>query len=436
MIMRMSGPVPARDGDSAGRDGEPARHPRAGEVTGGDLASAVAAYRDGLADGVCAVVRQVAGIPAIAARLAEASLDPAGPTCLDDLDELPILTKDDLIAAQGSDPPFGGLLAGGGERVERVFQSPGPLYEPQMAGPDPWRWEPALTAAGFGPQDTVLNCFGYHLSPAGAMFELGCLAVGARVVPGGIGNQDLQAGAIGALPVTAYTGLPSYLKALIDRYESAGAEEVLGPWRLIKAVVTAEPLPQSLRDELHRRVPVVRMAYGTAEAGLIAYETQDGQPMYPGTGLLVEVCDLDTGLPISDGEGQVVVTLLRRDYPLVRFGTGDLSAWGLDQQGRLGLVGVLGRVGQAVKVRGMFLHPRQAAAALVGVPGLAAYRLVVDRHDHRDELTCEVVLEQGAGERVVTTVAERIRTALRFNAQVRVVSRVDVPGELADVRVW
>ncbi len=171
----------------------------------------------------------------------------------------------------------------------------------------------------------MLNCFGYHLSPAGAMFEEGVLAVGASVLPGGIGNQDLQVQAIADVGVTAYVGLPSYLKTLIERYDAAGlpAER----WQLTKALVTAEPLPDSLRALLQERVPTVLMAYGTAEVGLIAFETEPGGGLLPAPGVHVDVCDLGTGEPITEGEGQVVVTLLRDEYPLVRFGTGDLSAW-------------------------------------------------------------------------------------------------------------
>lgn len=404
-----------------------------------DVADAVAAYRNRVGPEVlAALTRAAARVPALAARLAAAGVDPQAPAGIDAVSSVPVLGKDDLVAAQRADPPYGGLVAAEAP-IERVFQSPGPLYEPQLAGPDPWRWAPALAAAGIGAGDTVLNCFGYHLSPAGAMFELGCLALGARVVPGGIGNQDLQVHAIATAGITGYTGLPSYLKVLIDRFE-AGVTEGAWPsssWGLRTALVTAEPLPASLRTELQRRVPVVRMAYGTAEAGLIAYECGAGRPLRPADGLLVEVCDLSTGVPVTQGEGQVVVTLARPDYPLVRFGTGDLSAWVVDEEGQACLAGVLGRVGQAVKVRGMFLHPRQAAEVLSGVPGLKVWRLVVDRHEHRDELRCEVVIEEGAaaGE-VAAAVADRIRSGLRFTAEVVPVAQVATPGELADVRTW
>ena len=287
-----------------------------------------------------------------------------------------------------------------------------------------------------GADDLVLNCFGYHLSPAGAMFEEAALALGARVLPGGIGNQDLQARAIADLGVTAYTGLPSYLKAVIDRYDDLGLPR--DRWRLQRALVTAEPLPDSLRALLRERVPTVLMAYGTADTGLIAYETEPGGGLVPAPGVLVQVCDLDTGAPISQGEGQVVVTLLRPDYPLVRFGTGDLSAWRLGPDGSPRLVGVLGRSGAAVKVRGMFLHPRQASAVLAGVPGVARWRFVIDRVEHRDDLGCEIVVAEGADdETVAADVADRIRSGLRFSCAVTSVA--DLPEDAApitDRRDW
>jgi phenylacetate-CoA ligase len=392
----------------------------------GSLHEAVTAYAAALAPDVARTVSQArSAVPAFDARWG----DRAG------IDELPILTKDDVLALQAAEPPFGGLIAPNA-LVRRVFQSPGPLYEPQLDGVDPWRWGPSLAAAGIGPDDLVLNCFGYHLSPAGAMFEEGALALGARVLPGGIGSQDLQARAIADLGVTAYTGLPSYLKAIIDRFTELGLDS--SRWQLSKALVTAEPLPDSLRVLLQERVPTVLMAYGTAETGLIAFETEPGGGLVPAPGLLVEICDLDTGMPVTSGEGQVVVTLLRADYPMVRFGTGDLSAWRLGPDGSPRLVGVLGRVGAAVKVRGMFLHPRQAAAALSDVTGVAAWRFLVDRVDHRDELTCEIVCADGAdADDVVDRVTALVRAGLRFGCAVTAVPALpEGAGTIVDRRDW
>ncbi|MGB8385592.1 MAG: AMP-binding protein [Dermatophilaceae bacterium] len=398
------------------------------------LRAAVEGYADQLAPQVEAAVRGGRHlVPALGQRLAQGGVGDA--VSLESLSSLPILAKDDVIAEQHDDPPFGGALAPHSP-VRKVFQSPGPLYEPQLDGPDPWRWGPALAAAGFGPGDIVLNCFGYHLTPAGAMFEEAALGLGACVLPGGIGNQDLQARAIADLGVTAYTGLPSYLKTVLDHYDDLGL--AADRWRLARAAVTAEPLPDSLRALLRERVPTVLMAYGTAETGMIGYETEPGAGLVPAPGVLVQVCDLDTGEPLAEGEGQVVVTLLRPEYPLVRFGTGDLSAWRLGPDGDPRLVGVLGRVGAAVKVRGMFLHPRQAAAVLDGVADVAGWRFVVDRVDHKDQLGCEVVVRDGADPAsVVADVTDRVRSGLRFSCTVSAVAALPQDAApITDLRDW
>lgn len=385
--------------------------------------------------GLAQVVQSAsARVPALANRIRECGLDPSTITDAE-VGQLPVISKDEVIEHQRAQPPFGGLVAEDAQIV-RTFQSPGPLYEPQLAGRDPWRWAPALAAAGIGHGDTVLNCFGYHLSPAGAMFEEGALAAGARVVPGGIGNQALQAQAIAALAVTAYTGLPSYLKALIDAFDEQGLAR--DQWRLAKALTTAEPLPDSLRALLQERVGVVLTSYGTAEVGLIAYETEAGAGLLPAPGVVVDVCDLATGQPVEHGEGQVVVSLLREDYPLVRFGTGDLSAWLPTEDGApRRLAGVLGRVGEAVKVRGMFLHPRQATAALKDVDGIHGFRFVIERIEHRDELTCEVVTAAADPAAVLNRVHAAVRSGLRFTAAVRAVDELPVDGPvIVDRRTW
>jgi len=399
------------------------------------------AARHGLDAAVADLVRRAASeVPAFARRLEDAGVDARDVTSVAGLGAVPVQSKDEVLELQQADPPFGGLLADGAQ-VVRVFQSPGPLYEPQLAddGGDYWRWGQVLADLGVGPGDTVLNCFGHHLSPAGAMMEAGALAVGARVLPGGTGSQDLQVQAIADLGVTAYAGMPSYLKTLVERYAAAGLDPAR--WRLRRAMVTAEPLPDSLRAMLLERVAQVRMAYGTGETGLLAYETADGPDagMLLADGALVQVCDLGTGEPVTDErEGQVVVTVLRPDYPLVRFGTGDLSGWMVGPDGLPRLRGVLGRTGAAVKVKGMFLHPRQVAAVMSDVAGVADSRFVIGRDDHVDTLRCEVVPGAGADtDRLVGEVRDLVRDGLRFRAEVVVVEAL-TPGDgpLVDTRDW
>src|SRR5262249_44012152 len=242
-----------------------------------------------------ATVRAAAArVPALAARLRDAGIDPAAVRGAADLAALPILAKDGLGAVQKAAPPFGGLVAADAA-VRKVFCSPGPLYEPQLDGPDYWRWGDALRAAGIGAGDRVLNCFSYHLSPAGAMLEEACLAVGATVIPSGIGNADLQVQVAADVGATAYVGLPSYLKALVEKAAERGR-----PFPIRRTAVTAEPLPDSLRAALEPHVPTVLQSYGTAEAGLLGFETAPRSGLALPRDVLVEVCDLDSGAPRTD----------------------------------------------------------------------------------------------------------------------------------------
>ena len=402
-----------------------------------DVATAVQRYRDRAGPRVLEVLRAAAGrTPALDRRLGEAGL--AGVAEVADLDRMSVLSKDALPELQRDHPPLGGLLAEGASAV-RLFASPGPIYEPQLQGADPWRWRPALEACGIGAGDVVLNCFGYHLSPAGAMFDEACRAVDATVVPGGVGAPEIQAQVIADLGVTAYIGLPTYLESLIERFEALGVAQ--DRWRLGKALVTAEPLPDQLRAQLRRRVRTVLMAYGTAEAGLIGYETEPGSGLRLPDESYVQICAPDTGEPTEPGEpGEVVVSVLHADFPLLRFGTGDVSRWVTGAEGDLRLAGVLGRVGAAVKVRGMFIHPHQAGAvvhALTGA-GVRAARFVVTRPDSgKDVLHLELVAEDGVdADAVVQQAVEQTRQVLRVRPDVRLVDGLDGDAVLVDDRSW
>ena len=404
------------------------------------VTSPLSVYARSFDERIASVVAAAAeGIPALRERLRAAGVEPSALTGVDALDRIPILTKDDLVDVQAAAPPFGGLLSSEAA-VRRIFQSPGPLYEPELDEPDPWRWAPALAAAGFGSQDIVLNTSGYHLTPLGAMFEEAVRALGGTVVPAGVGNLDLQVQACVDLGATAYIGLPSYLKALLEKAAELGTT---GSLRFERAFVAAEPLPASLRAWLEERVPVLRQGYGTAEAGNLGYECELKTGFHVPDDALVEVCALDTGRALWNGEeGQVVATLFRADYPLVRLGTGDLSAF-MTEPCSCGLrtprlAGWLGRVGEAVKVRGMFLHPRQVQGVMSEIPGVARYRFVIEREQHRDALRCEFVPAAGSDAATLAdTVKERVRSALRFNADVEPVESLEADAPvLVDTRTW
>lgn len=401
--------------------------------------TALGPYQHGLtgpvADALAALAQRN---PGFAERLASAGLGPDDVAATDGLARLPVITKDELRELQLADPPFGGLLSDG-EHPRRVFQSPGPIYEPEPDEPDPWRFAEALAAATFGPDDRVLNAFGYHLSPAGAMFEQACMALGATVVPVGVGSRDLQVRAAVDVGATAYVGPPSYLKALLETADEQGAGDAL---RLERAFVTAEPLPPSLRAWLAERVGVVRQGYGTAEAGNIAYECVEVDGMHVASGALVQICELDDGAPIEepDRPGQVVVTVPRTDYPVVRFGTGDLSAWmaGACPCGAPTprIRGWLGRVGAAVKVKGMFLHPQQVAELMRTLP-VADHRIDIDRVEHKDTIRCTVVAADDAPDDLAEVVAGAFKDALRFTCAVEVAAGLpDGDERFVDHRRW
>ncbi len=383
------------------------------------------------------IAHLAAHAPAFARRLEAAGLTAADIRSEDDLSRIPVLRKDDLIELQAQEPPFGGLLAVEIGALKRVYQSPGPIYEPEADRADYWRWASALEAAGFRPGDVVLNAFAYHLTPAGAMFEEGLRAVGCTVLPGGVGNQEQQVQAMHALGVNGYVGLPSYLKALLDKADALGL-----PLKVEKAFVTAEPLPPSLRAELQQRgVHTVRQGYGTAECGNLGYECEAEDGWHVPEDVIVQICDINTGQPLPPGEvGEVVVTVLHEEYALVRFGTGDLSALNTEpcSCGRATprLVGWLGRVGDAVKVRGMFLHPRQLRGLMARFPEVTRWQAVVTREAHKDHLTLEIVAPD-APDDLETRLAAAAREAIKFRLEVRRVAELppDAPP-IRDTRTW
>lgn len=380
--------------------------------------------------------------PAIRRIFDDAGVEPDEVRTVDDLANVPLTRKDELIELQRADPPFGGFLGVPLTDLKRIFQSPGPLYDPEGRKDDYWRWAQALHAAGFRAGDVVQNTVAYHLTPLGFMFDDALRLLGCVVIPAGPGNTDTQLQIIREAGVTGYTGVPSYLMRLIERAEEQGLD-----WQadvgITKAFVAAEPFPPSLRRAFDARGITARDGYGTADTGNLGFECEEADGWHVPYDVVVQVVDLNTGRPADDGEeGEIVVTLLEETYPLIRFGTGDLSALNTEPCpcGRTTprLVGWLGRVGQAVKVRGIFVHPRQLANALRDVPGVARYQAVVTREEHRDELTVRVEPAPDA-EPDVAALTAMLRDALKVRVTVQPVDP-DTIGEdadtLVDTRTW
>jgi phenylacetate-CoA ligase len=336
------------------------------------------------------VAHAKAHAPHYAAVLAK--IDPEAVASRAALARLPVTRKSGLIEQQRRMPPFGGLNATPPGELARLFASPGPIYDPEGHGRDWWRFARALFAAGFRPGEILHNCFSYHLTPAGAMLESAAHAVGCAVIPGGVGQTEQQVRAIADLRPHGYAGTPSFLKIILEKAAELGADVS----SLAKALVSGEALPPALRRELAGRGVAVLQCYGTADLGLVAYESEALDGMIVDEGVIVEIVRPGTGDPVPDGEpGEVVVTSFNRDYPLLRFATGDISAIlpGTSPCGRTNarIKGWMGRADQTTKVRGMFVHPAQVAEVVRRHPEIARARLVVSSEEGRDRMTlhCE-----------------------------------------------
>jgi phenylacetate-CoA ligase len=369
----------------------------------------------------------IEGAPALARHLAD--VDPQAVTSLAALAALPVLRKSDLSERQRADPPFGGLTATPIAQLAKLFMSPGPIVEPEGARPDYWRFGRAMYAAGFRAGDVVHNAFAYHLTPAGSMVESGARAIGCPVIPAGTGQTELQLTVIAQLRPAAFAGTPSFLKILLERGRADGVDTSCCK----KALVGGEAFPRALADEFADEFGVhAYQCYGTADLGLIAYETPAREGLVVDEGVLIEIVRPGTGEPVPEGEvGEVVVTVFNPDYPLIRFATGDLSAIlpGPSPCGRTNrrLRGWLGRADQTTKIKGLFVYPRQIAEITRRHPEVGRARLVVERDDHVDRMTlyCEVESRpEGLAEAVAATM-----TAL---TGLRGAIALAAPGELAN----
>ncbi len=326
--------------------------------------------------------------PAMAALLN--GVDPADVKSVADLAVLPVNRKSELAGAQASQPPFGGFTSIAPHNFEHFFQSPGPIYEPGRLSLDWWRMGRFLNALGIGPDDIIQNCFSYHMTPAGMMFENGAQALGATVFPAGIGQTELQARAAHDLGVSAYAGTPDYLKVILDRADALGLR-----LRIARAAVGGGALFPSLRQEYADRGITCLQCYATADLGNIAYESPAQEGLIVDEGVVVEIVTPGTGDAVPAGEvGEVVVTTLNPDYPLIRFATGDLSAVlpGESPCGRtnMRIRGWMGRADQTTKVKGMFVRPEQVADLVARHEEVVKARVVVTREGERDVMTVQV----------------------------------------------
>ncbi|KAF1021397.1 MAG: Phenylacetate-coenzyme A ligase [Paracidovorax wautersii] len=366
-----------------------------------------------------------------------AGVDPATITSRQALAALPVTRKHELLALQrqgrtgaaDASPAqrvFAGYAVHGwGTGMPRVFASPGPLYEPESAGHDHWRMARAMHAAGFRPGTLVHNSFAYHLVPAGAMMEAGARALGCTVFPGGTGQADLQLEAMADLRPAAYVGTPSFLRILLEKLAERGERAPIGC-----ALVSGEACPPSLQAWFTQQGVSVYQCYASADLGLIAYETTARQGLVVDEDVIVELVRPGTGEPVAEGEvGEVVVTNFNPDYPLIRFGTGDLSAVlpGPCPTGRtnLRLKGWLGRADQVTKVRGMFVHPAQVQDIARRLPGAPRLRLLVRGAQARDELIVQVESATGDAQD-----AGRVETAVRDVTRLRAAVEFVAPGSL------
>lgn len=377
-----------------------------------------------------AVAAAYAGAPATRERLAGCGLRPEGLRDLEDLASLPVLRKDILPQAQAAALPFGGLLAAPLASLRRVYVSPGPIYDPEPRRPDYWGLAPALHAAGLRSGDVVLVTFAFHLSPAGHMMDGALDQLGCVVVPGGVGNTEAQARALSDLGVMGIVGTPSFVAALLEKAAALGLRH-----RVEIAFVSGEILSASLRHRVREDFGVrITQAYATADVGLIAYECPRAQGLHQSDRVVVELLDPETERPVPSGTaGEVVVSLLEPPYALLRFGTGDLSqaVLGPCPCGRTAprLAGVLGRVGEAVKIRGLFVHPAEVDRVMRAVPGVARYQVVVSRPDHHDEATLRLEVRSDAD---AAAVAPRAGEAAHEGLRVRLAVEVVPPGTIED----
>jgi phenylacetate-CoA ligase len=337
-----------------------------------------------------------------------------------DLAKLPITRKSQLMELQKGDPPFGGLSALPTSRLARIFASPGPIYDPQADLKDYWGFARALYAAGFREGELVHNTFSYHFTPAGFMLDLAAQAIGCPVFPAGVGQTELQVAAIADLKPTCYAGTPSFLKIILEKADELGKDVS----SLKKAAVSGEAFLPSVRQMLSERGVQGYQSYGTADLGLIAYETEAREGLVVDEGVIVEIVRPGTGDPVPAGEvGEVLVTALSPEYPLIRFATGDLSAvlLGKSPCGRtnMRIKGWMGRADQTTKVKGLFVHPSQINEIVKRHPEVLRARLTVTHDaDKNDVMTLQVEVDGSPADGLAARIAGTVREICKLRGEV------------------
>ncbi len=395
--------------------------------------------------------REQALIQAVSAQIAHAKynapvyktiladVDPDEVTDIEAIANLPVTRKSELIEQQQNNRPFGGYAAIAAPELAHIFASPGPIYEPGSNRPDYWRFARTLFAAGIRTGDLIQNCFSYHFTPAGSMLDSGAHALGCSVIPAGVGQTELQVQTISDLSPVAYVGTPSFFKIILDKANELGSDVS----SIDKAMVTGEALPPSLRAGFVERGIRVQQCYATADLGAIAYESSAQQGLIIDEGVYLEIVRPGSGDPVDEGEvGEVVVTSLNPDYPLIRFATGDLSAImpGSSPCGRTNkrIQGWMGRADQTAKVRGMFIHPEQVEKLVKRHPEVIRARLIIEWIDQSDaiKMQCETTSADGS---LKTALIESIRQICKLRGEVELLEPGSLPNDgkvIDDIRQY
>jgi phenylacetate-CoA ligase len=378
-------------------------------------------------------------------RMEAVRLSPAAIKGIEDLNRLGVLKKSSLPQIQKQDPPFGGLLAAPLSEVSRIFQSPGPLYEPEGRGPDYWRMARAFYAGGFRPGDLVQVTFAYHLSPGGWICDGGLRALGCVIVPGGVGNTELQVQLLRDLRIAGYVGTAVFLSTLITKAEEMG-------WDVVKdlclrvASVSGAMMAESMRRMMADRYRLtIRQIYAIGDLGLVGYECQEASGMHIADDLILQIVDPQSGTELEVGQaGEVVVTRFDHLYSLIRFGTGDLSTVTTEpcRCGRTSarLTRIMGRVDEITKIKGMFVHPRQVDEVVAAFPEVIRYQLVVRLQGHDDQMVYLIELASGVKpEPLLTKLRDKTKELLKITANVEVVppgTIVEGAKKILDERRW